>query len=73
VLDALEALEIPYMVVGSFASTFWARPAHDPRRRGLDGREIAGEKIAWSAAGTQLPGARSCTKTISLMRIPDRR
>lgn len=31
VLDALEALEIPYMVVGSFASTFWGRPrtTHD--------------------------------------------
>ena len=25
-LDALEALQIPYMVVGSFASTFWGRP-----------------------------------------------
>lgn len=31
VLDALEALDIPYMVVGSFASTFWGRPrtTHD--------------------------------------------
>jgi len=31
VLDALEALQIPYMVVGSFASTFWGRPrmTHD--------------------------------------------
>jgi len=31
VFDALEALEIPYMVVGSFASTFWGRPrtTHD--------------------------------------------
>jgi hypothetical protein len=31
VLDVLEALEIPYMVVGSFASTFWGRPrtTHD--------------------------------------------
>lgn len=31
VLDALEALEIPYMVVGSFASTYWGRPrtTHD--------------------------------------------
>ena len=31
VLDALETLEIPYMVVGSFASTFWGRPrtTHD--------------------------------------------
>jgi hypothetical protein len=30
-LDALEALQIPYMVVGSFASTFWGRPrmTHD--------------------------------------------
>ena len=30
-LDALEALKIPYMVVGSFASTFWGRPrmTHD--------------------------------------------
>ena len=26
VLDALEVLDIPYMVVGSFASTFWGRP-----------------------------------------------
>lgn len=31
VFDVLEALEIPYMVVGSFASTFWGRPrtTHD--------------------------------------------
>jgi hypothetical protein len=31
VLDALEALQIPYMVVGSFASTYWGRPrmTHD--------------------------------------------
>ena len=31
IFDALEALQIPYMVVGSFASTFWGRPhlAHD--------------------------------------------
>jgi len=31
VFDALEALQIPYMVVGSFASTFWGRPrlTHD--------------------------------------------
>jgi hypothetical protein len=31
VLDALETLQIPYMVVGSFASTFWGRPrlTHD--------------------------------------------
>lgn len=31
VLDALEALKIPYMVVGSFASTYWGRPrlTHD--------------------------------------------
>lgn len=31
VLDALEALDIPYMVVGSFASTYWGRPrtTHD--------------------------------------------
>jgi hypothetical protein len=31
VLDALDALQIPYMVVGSFASTFWGRPrmTHD--------------------------------------------
>ena len=30
-LDALEALQIPYMAVGSFASTFWGRPrmTHD--------------------------------------------
>jgi len=30
-LDALEALQIPYMIVGSFASTFWGRPrlTHD--------------------------------------------
>ena len=30
-LDALEALQIPYVVVGSFASTFWGRPrlTHD--------------------------------------------
>jgi len=31
VVDALEALEIPYMVVGSFASNYWGRPrtTHD--------------------------------------------
>ncbi len=31
VLDALETLDIPYMVVGSFASAFWGRPrtTHD--------------------------------------------
>jgi hypothetical protein len=31
VLDALEALQIPYMVVGSFASNYWGRPrtTHD--------------------------------------------
>ena len=31
VLDALEALQISYMIVGSFASTFWGRPrmTHD--------------------------------------------
>lgn len=31
VLDALETLDIPYMIVGSFASTFWGRPrmTHD--------------------------------------------
>lgn len=31
VLDALEALNIPYMIVGSFASTYWGRPrtTHD--------------------------------------------
>ena len=31
ILDALEALQIPYMLVGSFASTFWSRPCltHD--------------------------------------------
>ncbi len=31
VFDVLETLEIPYMVVGSFASTFWGRPrtTHD--------------------------------------------
>lgn len=31
VLDALEALDIPYMVVGSFASNLWGRPrsTHD--------------------------------------------
>jgi hypothetical protein len=31
VIDALDALSIPYMVVGSFASTFWGRPrmTHD--------------------------------------------
>ena len=44
VLDALEALQIPYMVVGSFASTFWGRPrmTHDADLV----VEIAGEKIA---------------------------
>ena len=31
VLDALQALDIPYMIVGSFASTYWGRPrtTHD--------------------------------------------
>jgi hypothetical protein len=31
VIDALDAVGIPYMVVGSFASTFWGRPrtTHD--------------------------------------------
>jgi len=31
VLDALESLEIPYMLTGSFASNFWGRPrfTHD--------------------------------------------
>lgn len=31
VLDALETLNIPYMIVGSFASTYWGRPrtTHD--------------------------------------------
>lgn len=31
VFEALESLQIPYMVVGSFASTFWGRPrtTHD--------------------------------------------
>ncbi|MBI2863790.1 MAG: hypothetical protein HYX94_04430 [Chloroflexi bacterium] len=31
VLDALDALSIPYMIVGSFASTYWGRPrtTHD--------------------------------------------
>lgn len=31
VLDALDSLEIPYMVTGSFASNFWGRPrfTHD--------------------------------------------
>jgi hypothetical protein len=44
VLDALEALEIPYMVVGSFASTFWGRPrmTHDADLV----VEIADEKVA---------------------------
>lgn len=44
VLDALEALEIPYMVVGSFASTYWGRPrmTHDADLV----VEITGEKIA---------------------------
>lgn len=44
VLDALEALDIPYMVVGSFASTFWGRPrmTHDADLV----VEIAGAKIA---------------------------
>ncbi|MCB0061752.1 MAG: hypothetical protein KDE19_06550 [Caldilineaceae bacterium] len=26
VLDALNALEIPYMIVGSYASNYWGRP-----------------------------------------------
>jgi len=44
VLDALEALQIPYMVVGSFASTFWGRPrtTHDADLV----VEITGEKVA---------------------------
>lgn len=44
VLDALEALQIPYMVVGSFASTFWGRPrlTHDVDMV----VEIAAHKIA---------------------------
>lgn len=31
VLDALDALNIPYMIVGSFASNYWGRPraTHD--------------------------------------------
>jgi hypothetical protein len=31
VLDALESLNIPYMLTGSFASNFWGRPrfTHD--------------------------------------------
>ena len=43
-LDALEALQIPYMVVGSFASTFWGRPrlTHDADLV----VEITGEKVA---------------------------
>jgi hypothetical protein len=43
-LDALEALQIPYMVVGSFASTFWGRPrmTHDADLV----VEIAAEKVA---------------------------
>jgi hypothetical protein len=42
-LDALEALEIPYMVVGSFASTLWGRPrmTHDADLV----VEIAAEKV----------------------------
>ena len=44
VLDALETLQIPYMVVGSFASTFWGRPrmTHDADLV----VELAGEKAA---------------------------
>jgi hypothetical protein len=44
VLDALEALQIPYMVVGSFASTFWGRPrmTHDADLV----VEITSEKVA---------------------------
>jgi hypothetical protein len=44
VLDALEALQIPYMVVGSFASTFWGRPrmTHDADLV----VQIASEKVA---------------------------
>lgn len=44
VLDALEVVEIPYMVVGSFASTYWGRPrlTHDADLV----VEIASEKIA---------------------------
>lgn len=43
VLDALEALHIPYMVVGSFASTFWGRPrmTHDADLA----VQIAGEQV----------------------------
>ena len=42
-LDALETLQIPYMVVGSFASTFWGRPrmTHDADLV----VEIAAEKV----------------------------
>ena len=31
VLDALDALEIPYVITGSFASNYWGRPraTHD--------------------------------------------
>ena len=44
VLDALEALQIPYMIVGSFASSFWGRPrmTHDADLV----VEITGEKIS---------------------------
>jgi hypothetical protein len=47
VLDALEALQIPYMVVGSFASTFWGRPrtTHDADLV----VEMTGEKVAESS------------------------
>lgn len=43
ILDALEALQIPYMLVGSFASTFWGRPrmTHDADLV----VEITGEKV----------------------------
>lgn len=31
IVEALEILEIPYMIVGSFASNYWGRPrtTHD--------------------------------------------
>lgn len=43
-LDALEELHIPYMIVGSFASTYWGRPrmTHDADLV----VEITGEKVA---------------------------
>jgi hypothetical protein len=44
VLDILDALQVPYMVVGSFASTFWGRPrmTHDADLV----VEITGEKVS---------------------------